>query len=201
VAIALRSGVEVDDPLSIALGFAAPVAHYDTGVASSPSSFREPDLRRANRGGARISAAEIAAILERRRRIERALRLIPPDASLAARSVPWTPLRALFDAFADVKGVGFGKTTKALHPKRPALVPILDSVVQSYLVDDDPGADAPFGERAIALVRGYKRDVDRNRATLRELRRELARRGYALSEVRILDMLIWSSATRRASRP
>jgi hypothetical protein len=193
--IALRNGLEVDDPLGIVLDFVTVPSRYDAG-ASPPASFREQDLRLANRGGARISAAEIATILERRRAIERALRLIPPDASLAARSVPWPSLRALFDGFADVKGVGFAKATKTLHPKRRALVPILDSVVQVYLADDDPGKTAPFGERAIALVRGYKRDVDRNRAGLRTLRRELTRRGHALSEVRILDVLIWSSSVR-----
>jgi hypothetical protein len=42
-------------------------------------SFDESDLRLANRGGARISAAEIAAILDRRREIERALREVHPD--------------------------------------------------------------------------------------------------------------------------
>ena len=84
--------------------------------------------------------------------------------------------------------------TKALHPKRPALIPMLDSVVQRYLEADDPGADAPFGERAVGLMRGYKRDLDRNGATLRAVRRELARRGRELTEVRILDLLVWSVA-------
>jgi Family of unknown function (DUF6308) len=108
--------------------------------------------------------------------------------------VPWLPLRQLFEAFADIRGVGFSKTTKTLHPKRPALIPMLDSVVQKYLAEDDPGAEAPFGERALGLVRGYKRDLDRNRAALRAVREELARRGYRLTEVRILDLLIWSGA-------
>jgi hypothetical protein len=67
-------------------------------------------------------------------------------------------------------------------------------VVQKYLQDDDLGAQAPFGERALGLVRGYKRDLDRNRAAVRAVRQELARRGYGLSEVRILDLLIWSLA-------
>ena len=108
--------------------------------------------------------------------------------------MPWLPLRQLFDAFADIRGVGFSKMTKALHPKRPALIPMLDSVVQKYLEDDDLGAQAPFGERALGLVRGYKRDLDRNRAAVRAVRRELARRNYGLTEVRILDLLIWSVA-------
>jgi hypothetical protein len=168
----------------------------DVGDTSGQGSFGEPDLRSANRGGARISAAEIAAILERRRAIERALRAIAPDASLAGAesSVPWLPLKQLFETFAGIRGVGFSKTTKTLHPKRPALIPMLDSVVQKYLEEDDLGPHAPFGERALGLVRGYKRDLDRNRAALQALRQELARRSYDLTEVRILDLLIWSVA-------
>jgi hypothetical protein len=84
--------------------------------------------------------------------------------------------------------------TKALHRKRPALIPMLDNVVQAYLTRDDPGTCSPgsFGERATALVRSYKRDLDRNRSVLHELQRELASREYRLTEVRILDLLIWS---------
>jgi Family of unknown function (DUF6308) len=190
--VVLRNGVAIEDPLGIVLAFLE-AGWVDIGDASGPVSFGESDLRRANRGGARISAAKIAAILERRRAIECALRAIPPDASLMARSVPWEPLRQLFDAFAGIRGVGFSKMTKALHPKRPALVPMLDSIVQEYLAED---VEAPFGERALGLVRAYKRDLDHNRAELRALRRDLGRRGYEITEVRILDLLIWSVASR-----
>jgi len=187
--VVLRNGGEVADPVGVVLGFVERWT-FETGDVSA--RFAEADLRFANRGGARIAASEIAAVLERGRRIERALRRIGPDASLAARSVPWDPLGDLFDAFADIRGVGCSKMTKALHPKRPALIPMLDSVVQRYLQSDDLGASAPFGERALALVRGYKRDLDRNRRALRAVRTETARRGHDLTEVRILDLLIWS---------
>ena len=191
----LRNGVVIGDPLEAVLGFAT--AYRDAGVSdpSHPASFGEPDLRLANRDGARISAAQIAAILERRRAIERSLLEISPLASLAeANSVPWLLLGQLFDAFAGIRGVGFSKMTKALYRKRPALIPILDSIVQKYLEDDDPGAEAPFGERALALVRGYKCDLDRNQGPLRIVQEELARRGYELTEVRILDLLILYAA-------
>jgi hypothetical protein len=187
--IVLRRGVELANPLEPALDF---LEAYGVGEPSStPGSFDEDDLRRANRGGARISAAEIAGILERRREIERALGEIGPRVSLAGRSIPWTALTRLFGGFADIGGVGFSKMTKALHPKRPALVPMLDSVVQTYLAEDDVGAG--FAERATALVRGYKRDLDANRAALVELKRALASRGYRITEVRLLDVLIWSA--------
>jgi uncharacterized protein DUF6308 len=190
--VVLRNSVEIEDPLRVALDFLEAYGHLEVSDRPGPASFGERDLRAANRGGARISAAEIAAILERRRAIERALRSIAPDASLGAGSVPWAPLRQLFDAFANIRGVGFSKMTKALHGKRPALIPMLDSVVQQYLEDDDLGAGAAFGERALGLVRGYKRDLDANLPALRAVQRELASRGYEVTEVRILDLLIWS---------
>jgi transposase len=193
--ITLRGGVEVENPLELALEFLAAYPSYEADSLGL-TSFDERDLRGANRGGARISAAEIGAILERRAEIERALREIHPHASLAdaTSSIPWIPLTRLFDAFADIRGVGFSKMTKALHPKRPALIPMLDSVVQAYLTRDDPDArsSGSFGERATALVRSYKREVDRNRLALRQLQRELAARSYRLTEVRVLDLLIWS---------
>jgi hypothetical protein len=198
--IILRGGVEVENALELALDCLAAYSSYEADDSSGPSSFDETDLRLANRGGARISAAEIAAILERRCEIERALRKVHPHASLAdeTSSIPWIPLTRLFDAFADIRGIGFSKMTKALHRKRPALIPMLDSVVQTYLTRDDPGtrSSGSFGERATALVRSYKRDLDRNRSVLHEVQRELASRTYRLTEVRILDLLIWSiSAT------
>ena len=55
---------------------------------------------------------------------------------------------------------------------------------------------APSPERALALVHGYKRDLDLNRRALRATRRELVRRGHDLTEVRILDLLIWSARPR-----
>jgi hypothetical protein len=202
--IILRGGVELEHPLELALEFLEAYSGYEAGDSPGPASFDESDLRLANRGGARISAAEIAAVLERRGEIEGALREIHPDASLAdaTSSIPWIPLTRLFDAFADIRGIGFSKMTKALHRKRPALIPMLDSVVQAYLTGDDPGtrSSASFGERATALVRGYKRDLDRNRSVLREIQRELAGRTYRLTEVRILDLLIWSVSTAASKR-
>lgn len=190
--VVLRGGVAVEDPLSVVLGFLEKW-RIDIGGGPPSCSFGEADLRLANRDGARISSSEMAVVLQRRRRIERALQAIAFDASLVGsdHTVPWVALTQLFDAFADIRGVGLSKTTKTLHRKRPALIPMLDSVVQKYLADDDPGTQAPFGERAVALVRGYKSDLDRNRTALSTLRREVGR-VRELSEVRILDLLIWA---------
>src|SRR5947207_1545504 len=90
-AVVLRGGVEIENPLATALEFVEAYSVYDSDHPSAPHTFDESDLRLANRGGARISAVEIAAILERRSKIERALRSIDPGASLVGpvQSIPW----------------------------------------------------------------------------------------------------------------
>jgi hypothetical protein len=202
VAVSLRNGVAIEHPLELALDFLETFGR-DAADPSGPGVFGEADLRLANRQGARISAAQIAAILLRRRAIETALRAIAPDASLAAaaKHVPWGPLQELFDAFAGIHGVGCSKMTKALHRKRPALIPMLDSIVQAHLAEDDPGPRTPFAERAVALTRGYKRDLDRNRSVLRAVQRELARRDYDVSAVRLLDILIVTTPSELPPAP
>jgi Family of unknown function (DUF6308) len=78
--------------------------------------------------------------------------------------------------------------------KRPALTPMLDSVAEAYVTQDEPAArsSGSFGERATALVRSRKRDMDRNRSALKGLQQELAGRAHRLTEVRILEILVWS---------
>src|SRR5215471_12841899 len=81
--VVLRNGAGIEDPLTVVLAFLKAPGRFDVSDPSRPASFGEPDLRLANRGGARISTAQIAAVLERRGSIEPALRAIAPDASLA----------------------------------------------------------------------------------------------------------------------
>jgi hypothetical protein len=66
--------------------------------------------------------------------------------------------------------------------------------IAAYLTRDDPGtgSSGSFGERASALVGSFKRDLYRNRSVLHEIQRELVSREQRLTEVRILDLLIWS---------
>jgi hypothetical protein len=63
--------------------------------------------------------------------------------------------------------------------------------VSSVALRDAVVVDDPLAQ--VLAFRSYKRDLDRNRLALRELKRRLASRGYPLTEVRILDVLIWSA--------
>jgi hypothetical protein len=200
-AIVLRNGVVVENPLRAALGFFrtdAAYRVYDGLPVVADATISETDIRAANRGGARISAAEVAALLERRALFEAALARIPPAANLCdpADEIPWAALADLYGAADGVRGIGLGKLTKFLHKKRPQLVPMLDTVVVRYLrsVDDLPPAGTALGELATALTRSFKRDLDPNLDALRAVQRELAARGVELTECRLLDLLVWKHA-------
>ena len=167
---------------------------FDVGDPLRPTSFDESDLRLANRAGARISAAEIATILERRRAIERALRGIASNASLAARqnTVPWPTLHT---ALRRVRGHPRGRfleDDEGAPPKAPCADPHARQRRPGIPAGRRPRRPSFVGERALALVRGYKRDLDHNSAAVRAVRQEITTRGHELTEVRILDLLIWS---------
>ena len=70
--VVLRNGVAIEDPLEVVLDFLKAYGLLDVGDRSRAASFGEADLRRANRGGARISAAEIAAFSSAGKRSSRA---------------------------------------------------------------------------------------------------------------------------------
>lgn len=100
------------------------------------------------------------------------------------------------------KFVLLATATKVLHRKRPALIPIMDSVVAGHYVHDDPtekallqrswesrSAAADVGRLTIGRLRS---DVVGEFAALDELRDALKAEGYALSHVRVMDILVWT---------
>lgn len=196
-ALTLRNGVTIDDPLATALEFVvqdssylkyelAPVAHDDVLTLA--------DVQIANWMIARMSPAVVEGIYARADAINAALALIPPSATLAGRvaDVPWDGLAALMRAIYGAREVGLARATKVLHKKRPALVPILDSVLEKYLrTVDSVHRSGDFALDAVALIHSYKRELDASLPTLRVLQAELRTRTIELTEVRLLDLFLW----------
>ncbi len=198
--IRLSNGTVFEDPLAFALAFfgmGSGYRNYDAAPVAQDFRLTEADIRVANRSTARMSDAVVAGIRSRHAAIDAALRRIPVGASLTAdeAAIPWEALRSLVAAFDGVPAVGLARITKVMHRKRPALIPMLDSVVEAYLVRVEPVPRViPRPDRAVALTRIYKREMDRNRHALTELRVALAARGFELTECRLFDIFAWSSA-------
>lgn len=192
-----RNGVVLREPLSLALLF---LEHdhayrtYDSHAIRLDAEWRREDAQIANRAGARMSSREIDALMGHAEAIEDALARIPGDQSLAAPDgeIPWDAVHDLYAAFGGIPGIGLAKATKALHKKRPHLIPMLDSVVAAYLrsVEEIPVGD--FADEALGLTRSYKVDLDANSDVLVSVQHGLNEQGYTLSLCRILDLYTWA---------
>ena len=196
--IVLRNGTRIDGALELALEF---VEHdgsyqsYDLAPVEQDDVLTESDVRVANAMIARMSPRVIADIYARAPVINSALSQIAPSASLVAAedAIPWQALEELMRAMDGIPEVRLARQTKVLHKKRPGLIPILDSVLETYLrrVDGlrrtgDPARDA------VGLIRSYKRELDANVLPLQSLQQELRRRGIDLTECRLLDLFLWA---------
>jgi hypothetical protein len=118
---------------------------------------------------------------------------------------------ALFNHFVQARstGISIGKISKVLHVERPALFPILDSRVRRAYRRRARVAAAQHNSCRPATVRyaywaAIREDVTnpRNvdalhllRRALRESERQLVARAAGLSDVRLLDVLTWNTAT------
>ena len=165
-----------------------------TRVTRGRAPFDESDLRHANRGGARISAAQIAAILDRRRRIERALRSIAPERRWRTRKS-----RSLASADAALRCLRghlrcrFLEDDEAWHR----------SAVRSYRCWTAScrrtsrrmsGRPCRSGSARRPFVGSSQARPGSKPCRLAQIQRDLADRGYPpLTAVRILDLLLWSA--------
>lgn len=195
--LVLRNGTRIENVLETALQFVeqdGSYRAYDLAPVKQDDVLTEGDIRVANAMIARMSPRVIAGIHARTPLINAALAQIGATTSLAAPSdaIPWHALEELMRAMQGIPEVKLARQTKVLHKKRPALIPILDSVLETYLrqVDGlrrtgDPPRDA------VELIRSFKRELDATLPALRALQEELRRRDIDLTECRLLDLFLW----------
>lgn len=196
--IILRSGVRIDDPLRLAVDFVerdGSYRSYDLASVAQDDVLTESDIRVANAMIARMSPRVMAGIYARAPVINAALAQLPPSSSLVApdAAIPWEAAEVLMRAVDGIPEVRLARQTKVLHKKRPALIPILDSVVETYLrrVDVLPRSGDPARD-AVELIRSYKRELDANYVAIAAVQGELRLRGIELTECRLLDLFIWA---------
>jgi hypothetical protein len=106
------------------------------------------------------------------------------DAAWRDRGCP----EAFATAFDGIKGRYRGRavSTKLLHLKRPALVPVCDSFVEWQV-------GAPSSIDSVTLVEYIRSQGRQNLAELLAVQSYLARRGIHRTLVRVFDALLWST--------
>ena len=93
----------------------------------------------------------------------------------------------------DIRRVKISVSTKILHKKRPGLIPIFDSEVESqYYPRWCPSVPGRlWGDYAVALIKLVHRDMLSVASELRELQKALEENGTPLTPCRILNALTW----------
>ncbi len=125
---------------------------------------------------------------------ERMLGQIAPAASLLDEVVPWNHLADLFNSFCAIRGVGPAVATKILHKKRPALIPIIDSVMIGYFKAEKMQTlpdSSPIGNRIVVNLRFLREQLMSCREAIESLCEQAASAHYACTPLRVLEVLIW----------
>jgi hypothetical protein len=128
---------------------------------------------------------------------------IPVDSNiLTCTEETLANFRELLHAAIQIKWVLIPVATKVLHRKRPNLIPMLDNVVlRVYCLANDQKRllnatqdKRKAADAAMIVVEYFRQHLESVHMQIDSLRRELARNGFHLSPVRILEILIWIAA-------
>ena len=162
---------------------------YDLEKVEENNELTREDIQLGNRMVARMGPLIIQSVVGRTKMINSALKRIVPGTSISDKSVPWSAIEQLFSATLGSE-IGPARATKILHKKRPALIPILDSVVLSYCkaaCSDDLRREGE-ASKMTAYIKVIKIDVDNNLDVLENIIQVTA---LKLTPVRAFDILLW----------
>lgn len=124
--------------------------------------------------------------------VEKALARIPGNASLEDEAIPWEELRTLFQAMCAIEDIAGAKATKILHKKRPSLIPIYDSILEGYCKKRVPRwSTLSWADGLVECMKAFRVDLMVNQKELHVLRDMMAARGWPITPVRAMEVLIW----------
>jgi hypothetical protein len=196
--IILQNGKKFDNAMALVRRFIhedGSYAKYDEPYVAQNNVLSRTDVELVRCFQARTGKTVEDRILVHQTEIGRSLERIPVTSTLLDESenIVWEALEELLSIMISIKGVDIWVATKVLHKKRPALIPILDSVVQRYLLTVDNIAKTQNREKlSVDMMRSYKRDLDNNADAVRKVRVDLKQLGFYLTECRILDTFVWA---------
>lgn len=165
------------------------VERYDSVEPSSPDELTEEDVRLANIMGARSPRRSWNNL------VGESLANIPHGCNLITMSEQeWEScqqaMKETLQKFLNNPGIACPVLTKALHRKRPTLLPVCDSVL---IKDVLPGADPKKAETILSIMQVFRQVGVNNLANLQKIRGFLVQQNGLrdLSDVRMLEALYW----------
>ena len=198
--LVLPSGAVIPKPTKLVDAFFAEEwAYYDGIQDADPNRIRPVDIV------ATLSVNSFLNSAVRIRSVHRGMAAacesllvdVPVDADL--RSFSLDQLIELLQAACQVRYVLVPVATKVLHRKRRRLIPMLDNVVGGYYLDalgrrDLAGATQDkkrAAEAARIPLEAFRSDLESVWPQLTQLRERLDTAGLPVTELRILEVLVW----------
>jgi len=158
---------------------------YDGVMPSDPDQVTDEDREIANQIAARMSAETWAQI------VGQSIAQIGDWDLLNMSDFEWQSRKMVIHQVLSVlvvhPGIGVARLTKALHRKRPKLIPICDSVVLNAL---GVGAGNK-ADRIIACMDRLRIVGLKQLSRVQELRKLSKQLGAEMTELRILELLYW----------
>ncbi len=158
---------------------------YDGVMPSDPDRITDEDRRLANQIAARMSAETWAQI------VGQSIAQIGDWNLLNMSYFEWESCKLVVLQVLGVllghPGIGVARLTKALHRKRPNLIPVCDSVVLNAL--GIGGVNKT--DRIIACMDRFRIIGRKQLSNLQELRKLSKQHGAEMTELRILELLYW----------
>ncbi len=171
------------------------VKTYDYIDPPSPDELTWEDVKLANIMGARSSRRWWQSIMGR------SLVSIPRDRDLTTMTdAEWEScqqgLKQALQELLGNPGIGCAVLTKALHRKRPALLPVCDSIIVEAIL---PGSNPKEADTILGIMRIFRKVGRANSTNLQQIRGFLVEHNQprVLTNVRMLEALYWMEKTTR----
>lgn len=196
----------VEEPEELLLTYVEPdgayaYPAYDDLVTNGSPDLVDGDLLAPSLLGAHVDYARFVLLKRMLPSICEGMAALPPtaledtgDAGIAAVARVFSVLDEPIYARAGARGT---IVSKVLHRKRPDLIPLYDSRIWSaYTISGaiGRGSHRPWVEVMQALCHAMRSDLVHNRSEFVALQQAAAEKGARLSQLRILDILVWMSS-------
>lgn len=190
--------------------------NYDGYRPDDPDCPGPKDIEIVYQLGARSSKDAYRRLLQKsRREVRAALERLPTSRALESSSLKSirSPFIDLIDLCCATKGIKLAGATKLLALFRPSIIPVMDSVVDSYYWYATSITDVPrfrtlarhdtWGTYAFELLCLMREDIRGARAPLDSILRDVRHEPFGgISRLRVLESLIWYHYARGdAPRP
>jgi hypothetical protein len=192
----LKSGLTIQGPLAKLRKFCDNEHEtYDAVPTAQDAIVTIHDILLSVMMNSHLDAKRARSVWLERAKLGAHLAKIPPALALDApeAEIPWETIVAMFEEFEHTWGTKLAVGSKILHKKRPELIPIMDDVVRRYYERAYPDFEwnPKCGPLSGQLMRHFRDDLLAAKPQLEVLASELLAGGRSLTQVRLLEVLVW----------